>query len=158
MYGTIAKLYIQGMTKPIKRILGSFNVKVAQKPFLTLGHIFAKPKDRIGEEQSKDTTYSILCSDSDQEYISQTKHQLGTRLNERQKVVCLLKKENLALLENACQTNHTIAWENSRIITTNPKHLQRRYLELWYTNSVPAPLNRDDGGLIPDANLHLVNG
>ena len=34
--------YIQGVTEPIKRILNSHNVKVAQKPFQTLGHIFAK--------------------------------------------------------------------------------------------------------------------
>ena len=37
--------YIQGVTEPIKRILNSHNVKVAQKPFQTLEHIFAKPKD-----------------------------------------------------------------------------------------------------------------
>ena len=37
--------YIQGVTEPIKRILNSHNVKVAQKPFQTLRHIFAKPKD-----------------------------------------------------------------------------------------------------------------
>ena len=37
--------YIQGITEPIKRILNSHNVKVAQKPFQTLEHIFAKPKD-----------------------------------------------------------------------------------------------------------------
>ena len=34
--------YIQGVTEPIKRILNSHNVKVAQKSFRTLGHIFAK--------------------------------------------------------------------------------------------------------------------
>ena len=39
--------YIQGVTEPIKRVLNSHNVKVAQKPFQTLGHIFAKPKDPV---------------------------------------------------------------------------------------------------------------
>ena len=38
-------LYIQGVTEPIKRILSSHNVKVAQKPFQNLGHVFVKPKD-----------------------------------------------------------------------------------------------------------------
>ena len=33
------------------RILNSHNVKVAQKPFQTLGHIFAKPKDPVPKEQ-----------------------------------------------------------------------------------------------------------
>ena len=27
----------------------------------------------------------------------------------------------------------------------------------WHTNSAHAPLNRDDGGLLPDAYLHLIN-
>ena len=43
--------YIQGVTEPIKRILNSHNVKVAQKSFQTLGHIFAKPKDPVTKEQ-----------------------------------------------------------------------------------------------------------
>ena len=29
-------------------------------------------------------------------------------------------------------------------------------METWRINSVNAPLNRDDGGLLPDAYLHLV--
>ena len=44
--------YIQDVTEPIKRILNSHNVKVAQKPFQTLGHIFAKPKEPVTKEPS----------------------------------------------------------------------------------------------------------
>ena len=43
--------YIQGVTGPIKRIINSHNVKVAQKSFQTLWYIFAKPKDPIANEQ-----------------------------------------------------------------------------------------------------------
>ncbi|CAH3166414.1 unnamed protein product, partial [Pocillopora meandrina] len=77
--------YIQGVTEPIKRILNSHNVKVAQKPFQTLGHIFAKPKDPVTKEQRTDAIYSIPCNDCDNEYIGQTKRQFGTRLKEHQK-------------------------------------------------------------------------
>ena len=62
--------YIQGVTEPIKRILNSHNVKVAQKPF-----------------QRTDAIYSIPCNDCDNEYIGQTKRQFGTRLKEHQKAV-----------------------------------------------------------------------
>ena len=84
--------YIQGVMEPIKRILNSYNVKVAQKPFQTLGH-----KDPVTKEQRTDTTYSIPCNDCDDEYIGQTKRQLGTRLKEHQKAVSFCKKENSAL-------------------------------------------------------------
>jgi hypothetical protein len=39
--------YIRGVAEPIKRILSNCNINVALKPYLTLGHIFAKPKDPV---------------------------------------------------------------------------------------------------------------
>ena len=66
------------------------------------------------------------------------------------------KKENSALLEQTCLTNHTIGWDKSKIITTNRRYHQRLWLEASHVNSAHAPLNRDDGGLLPDAYLHLV--
>ena len=57
--------YIQGITELIKRILHSHNFKVALKPFQTLGHIFAKPKDPVTEEQRTDAIHSIPCNDCD---------------------------------------------------------------------------------------------
>ncbi|CAH3158084.1 unnamed protein product, partial [Pocillopora meandrina] len=121
-----------------------------QGPFQTLGHIFAKPKDPVTKEQRTDAIYSIPCNDCDNEYIGQTKRQFGTRLKEHQKA------ENSALSEHTCLTNHTIGWDNSKIITTNRRYHQRLCLEAWHINSAHAPLNRDDGGLFPDAHLHLV--
>ena len=38
--------YIQGIAEPIRGVLNNYGIKVALKPFQTLGHIFAKPKDR----------------------------------------------------------------------------------------------------------------
>ena len=82
--------------------------------------------------------------------------QFDTRLKEHQKAVFLCKKENSALSEHTCRTNHTIGWDNSKITTTNRCYHQRLCSEAWYVNSAHAPLNRDDGGLLPDAYLHLV--
>ena len=50
----------------------------------------------------------------------------------------------------------SIGWDNSKIITTNRRYHQRLCLDAWHINSAHAPLNRDDGGLLPDAYLHLV--
>ena len=93
-----------------------------------LGHIFAKPKDRIAKEQRKDAIYFIPCNDCNQEYIGQTKRQFGTRLKEHQKAVCFSEKGNSVLSEHACVTNQKIAWENSKIITTNPATLLSKTL------------------------------
>ena len=65
--GFAVNVYIQSVAEPIKRILNSHNVKVVQKPFQTLGHIFAKPKDPVTKEQRTDAIYSIPCNDCDNE-------------------------------------------------------------------------------------------
>ena len=77
MMGFAVVPYIHGVTEPIRRILCGYNVKVAQKRFLTLNHIFAKPKDPVPKEQKSDAIYSILCNECNQEYIGQTKRQFG---------------------------------------------------------------------------------
>ena len=84
------------------------------------------------KEQKSDAIYSIPCNDCNQEYIEQTKRQFGTRLKEHQKTVSLSKKDISALSEDTCQTNHTIAWDNSKIITTNRRYYQGRCLEAWH--------------------------
>ena len=92
------------------------------------------------KEQRTDAVYSIPCNDCDNEYIGQTKRQFGTRLKEHQKAVFLCKKENSALSEHTCLTNHTIGWDNSKIITTNLRYHQRLCFEALHTNSAHAPL------------------
>ena len=101
----------------------------------------------------------ILCEGKCDSYIyeqawddqTKTKCQFGTRLREHQKAVFFCKKVYSALSENTCLTNHTIGWDNSKIITTNRRYHQHLCLEAWHINSVHAPLNRDDGSLLPEA-------
>ena len=49
-------------------------------------------------------------------------------LKKHQKAVFFSKKENLALSEHACVTNHEIAWEDLKIITTNPLYSTIKYV------------------------------
>ena len=102
--------YVQGVTEPIKRILGSFSIIVAQKPYKTLAHVFPKPKDRpVAKEQRRNVVYSIPCNDCSQEYAGQTKRQFGTSLKQHQKAVFHFKSKNSALSGHTCQIKHTIA-------------------------------------------------
>ena len=99
--------YIQGVTEPIKRILSNCNIKVALKPYLTLGHIFAKPKDPVKTNQKTHAVYSIPCGDCEKEYLGQSKHQFGTRLKEHQKAVSTLDKGKSALAEHVYMLHQT---------------------------------------------------
>ena len=130
-------------------------IKVALKPIQTLGHIFAKPKDRVPTDRKTHAVYSIPCGDCEKEYLGQTKRQFCTRLKEHQKAVSNLYSSKSALA-HVCKTSHKIAWEDSKIITTNNRYGQRLSLEAWHINASSCALNRDDGSYLPQEYLHLV--
>ena len=44
-----------------------------------------------------------------------------------------------ALAEHVCETSHNIAWEDSRIITTNNRYGQMLCLEAWHTMRALVP-------------------
>ena len=106
------------LRNPSREFLNGYNLKVAQKPFQALVHIIAKPKDPVTKEQQADAIYSNPCNDCDHEYTIQTKGQFGTLLKEHKKAAFVCKKENSALSEHTCLTNHTIGWDKSKIIST----------------------------------------
>jgi hypothetical protein len=84
--------------------------------------------------QKTHAVYSIPCGDCEKEYLGQSKRQFGTRLKEHQKAVSSLDKGKSALVEHVCYTKHEIAWENSKVITTNNRYGQRLCLEAWHIN------------------------
>jgi hypothetical protein len=61
-----------------------------------------------------------------------------------------------ALAEHVCYTKHEIAWENSKVITTNNRYGQRLCLEAWHINMSNHALNRDDGAYLPEEYMHLI--
>ena len=93
--------------------------------------------------------YSIPCGDCEKVYLGQTKRQFCTRLKEHQRAVSNFNSSKSALAEHVCETSHNIAWEDSKIITTNNRYGQRLCLEAWHINASPCALNRDDGSHLP---------
>jgi hypothetical protein len=73
---------------------------------MTLGHIFAKPKDPVKTNQKTHAVYSIPCGDSTKEYLRQSKRQFGTRLKEKQKAVSTLHKGKISF-NRTCMLHQT---------------------------------------------------
>ena len=123
---------ISGVTDSIKGVLARHNIKVARKPFQILGYIFSKlqVKDPLQREQRADSFDSIPCKDCEHAYIGQSNNQFGTSLKEQHKAVFLYKKKNLAMSRLACQTNHAIGWNNSKLFTNSRQWDQRLFQSL----------------------------
>ena len=150
--------YIQGIAESIRRVLNNCGIKVELKTFQILGHIFAKPKDCVPTDQKTYSVCSIPCGDCEKVYLGQTKRQFCTRLKEHQRAVSDFNSSKSALDEHVWETSRNIAWEDSKIITTNNRCVQRLCLEAWHIQASPCALNRDDGSRFPQEYLHLVGG
>ena len=61
--------YIQGIAERIMKSLNNCGIKVALKPIQTLGHIFAKPRDRVPTDRKTNAVYSIQCCNREKEYL-----------------------------------------------------------------------------------------
>jgi hypothetical protein len=106
--------------------------------------------------QKTHAVYSLPCGDCEKEYLGQSKRQFGTRLKEHQKAVSTLDKGKSTLAEHVCYTKHEIAWENSKVLTTNNRYGQRLCLEAWHINTSNHALNRDDGAYLSEEYMHLI--
>jgi hypothetical protein len=99
----------------------------------------AKPKDPVKTNQKTHAVYTVY-----------------TRLKEHQKAVSTLNKGKSALAEHVCDTKHEIAWENSKVSTTNNRYSQILCLEAWHINMSNHALNRDDGANLPEKYIYLI--
>ena len=101
--------------------------------------------------------YTLYHAVTARKYIwVKPKRQFCTRLKEHQRAVSNCNSSKSALAEHVWETSHNIAWEDSRIITTNNRYGQRLCLEAWHINASPCALNRDDGSHLPQEYLHLI--
>ena len=150
--------YIRGVTKPIKNFGLATMLKLLKSLFRHRCVFFLNL--RIVYRGSNGPTLFIpsLTRLRTRMYLtSQTSVWYAFKGAPMQKAVKKKKNEKSALSEHACQTNHSIAGNNSGIITTNRRYHQRLCMEAWHINSAHAPLNRDNGDLLPDNYLHFIN-
>ena len=114
---------------------------------MTLGHIFAKPKDPVKTNQKTHAVYSIPCGDCKKEYLGQSKCQFGTQLLKRTSKGCFNFRTCVLHQTRDCV---------GKVITTNNRYGQRLCLEAWHINMSNHALNRDGGAYLPEEYMHLV--
>jgi hypothetical protein len=74
---------------------------------LTLGHIFATPKDPVKTNQKTHAVYSIPCGDCEKEYLGQSKRQFGTPLNKRTPKGCFNFRQGKISFSRTCMLHQT---------------------------------------------------
>jgi hypothetical protein len=86
-----------------RTVEGKLETDVCRKPtrtnkylsYLTLGHIFEKPKDPVKTNQKTHGVFSLPYGDCEKKYFGQFKRQFGKRLKEDHKAVATLLNKDM---------------------------------------------------------------
>ena len=98
--------YIHGTTDKIQRVLNDVGVRVAMKPFVTIGKSFPSPKDPLDVNEITGIIYHVPCHDCPFVYIGQTKRDLKSRLSEHKRAIKYQRPEKSALGEHSITLDH----------------------------------------------------
>ena len=148
--------YIREVSDTIRRILNQIGIKVAMKPYLTIGNYLPSLKDPLKESEISGLVYQVPCHDCGSVYIGQTKRDLKSRIGERKRAFKFQRPENSALCEHSMSLDHTIRWTNVSILKTEKDYSKRLFADSWFINKEPDVMNRNDGKAFPSVYQKLL--
>nr|XP_039270061.1 uncharacterized protein LOC120344816 [Styela clava] len=141
--------YVKGLSEKIRRISEDVRIKVSFKPHNTIDQLLSNVKDRPCPNKKNGVVYAISCVDCCSIYIGETKRSLETRRKEHQRDVKQKKFEKSALSKHALSTNHSIDWDNSRILEHEIHYRKRLFLESYHINKEKNSMNDKETTLFP---------
>lgn len=122
--------YISGLFEKIKTTFRQYNIQVVGKGDNTLQQkLFTKLKDQIPKHLQSGLIYEVKCSCNDV-YIGQTIQRLHKRLEGHQYNIRTKNAKHSALCEHIIETNHTVNWDDVRILCKEPKKHNRDVMEM----------------------------
>ena len=143
---------MQGVSKPISRILTQVGIGVASKPHHTLSSLFCKPKDVINFEQKRGLVYQISCRDCNAVYVGETGRSVRTRKREHAVAVKTFNTKKSVLSQHVMDFDHRIDWDNVKILKSESHAYRRRVMESFLINQKACScnvINCNDGANFP---------
>lgn len=141
--------FIPGISEFLKRKMSKFQVTVRFKPISSLRKRLVRIKDKVQIEEKSNVVYRIPCANCPKAYIGETTRRLEIRQKEHKSAVKNGQTKNSSIAEHALNNGHIPDWENTKVLETSSKFLQRRIMEAIHIQREPDPLNRDKGVMLP---------
>ncbi|KAJ8980862.1 hypothetical protein NQ317_008921 [Molorchus minor] len=122
--------YLGKLSKQIQKNFSKFpNIKLAFKNTLNLKTLFAKLKDKDNILNSSNMIYCMTCLDCDKKYIGQSCRKLKDRITAHKSDI-RNNKQSCTLARHAVDHNHSIDYENVKILDTESNLHKRLFLEM----------------------------
>ena len=159
--GLVLLPYVQGVSECVHRILLKHKVASAFKPMNTLRQSLVHPKDRRDIGDNSEVVYQIPCDMCDKVYIGETGRKFKVRRKEHeeeaneastkhftraQRKASTSTYNKSAITDHVASTNHTIGWEDSKILCKE-SHRTRRWIKeaIHIQKQSGHTMNRDAG-------------
>ena len=142
--------YVSGVSERIRKACEKFNLKVVFKSGPTLRSLLTRVKDPLPIEKLAGVVYQIPCQ-CGKVYVGETQRRLETRVKEHKDACSKGHAEKSAIAEHAWDQQHTIDWEDTKVLDKATRPVQLLVKEALYIQRTPANnrLNRDGGYELP---------
>ncbi len=159
--GSVLLPYVQGVSECIHRVLLKHKIASAFKPMNTLRQTLVHPKDKREIGDNSNIVYKIPCDSCDKSYIGETGRKFKIRMKEHQdeaeeasnkhftraqRKASESTQNKSAITDHVAATNHTISWNESKILARESNRTRR-----WIRESIHIikesghTINRDFG-------------
>ena len=143
--------YHPSLSKPIKKILSSHDIKVTDSSATSLRDLLTKTKTSPPPHLTPNVIYEISCKDCSAFYDGQTYRPIHKRITEHERDNRLqhipegpTDTNKSATAHHTRTTGHTIAWNDTTILTTTRSKTQLDLTEHAAIQIRQPPLNRTD--------------
>jgi hypothetical protein len=126
----------------INRVLARHNIKSVGLPQQKLSSLLRPVKDNL--ELKTPGVYKIPC-ECGKVYIGQTGRSIGTRLKEHQRNIRLEYPDKSAVADHSINQEHRIQFNNTSILSTQTRYMDRIIREAIEIELHPYNINRENG-------------
>ena len=141
--------YFHGTTDKIQHVLNDVGVRVAMRPFVTVGKPLPSPKNPLDVDEITGIIYLVPCHDCPFVLHRQTKQDLKSQLSEHQRVIKYQQLKKSALCEHSITLHHITNWNKATILSTEKDYTKCLFAESWLINKSSNVINRNDGNTLP---------
>jgi hypothetical protein len=123
-------------------MLSRHNIKSVGLPPRKIANFLRPVKDDLGLKTPG--VYSIPC-ECGQVYIGQTGSPIDTRIKEHHRHIRLAHPDKSAVAEHSNSRRHRIELQNTKILSTQSRYMDRLFKKAIEIELHPSNMNREDG-------------
>jgi len=136
--------YIRNISETIKSSIDSNKYIIGYRILNKLTGYIKRHKDINKLDMKNNIVYKIFCNNCNASYVSQTKKQLKTGINEHVKNVKFDESKHSVITKHMMEKNHTFNWQNVKIMDYETNYFKILISEMIHIKTQDNGLNSVD--------------